>query len=110
MDKFILTPPVAFVIVLMAAFVFARSLSRLSYKEKSRPEGMGKPYACGEDVPSQMMQPDYGEFFPFAFFFTILHVVALIITTMPVATAGSVAIAVIYVLGALVSLIILFRK
>ena len=34
------------------------------------------------------VQPDYGQFFPFAFFFTILHVVALMVATVPAGTCG----------------------
>ena len=58
-----------------------------------------------------MIQPDYGQFFPFAFFFTILHVVALMVTTVPARDAGArFVIAVVYVLGAVVGLLVLYRR
>ena len=85
-------------------------LSRISYKAKKEDEASTKAYACGEDMPTSMIQPDYSAFFPFAFLFTILHVVALIVTTAPIETAGSFTIALIYVAGAVTALFILFRR
>ena len=77
----------AFLIILLAAAVcVSRRLSRLALR-KGRTGAGAEPYACGEDLPDHMIQPDYGQFFPFAFFFTILHVVALMATTVPVADA-----------------------
>ena len=61
-------------------------------------------------MPTSMIQPDYSVFFPFAFLFTVLHVVALIVATVPVHTAGSLVMAFIYVAGAVTSLFILFRR
>lgn len=110
MNSLILTPPVAFLIILAATLTLSYLLSRLSYKAKPNEEASTKAYACGEDMPTAMIQPDYSAFFPFAFLFTILHVVALIVTTVPVETLSSLAIAVIYVLGAITALFVLFRK
>lgn len=110
MVKYILTPPVAFIITLIAMMAFAGLLSRLSFKRKSRGTDIEKSYACGEDTQTNLIQPEYGEFFPFAFFFTILHVVTLIVTTVPAAKTESFLMAVIYVAGALISLVIVFRR
>lgn len=110
MDGLLLSPLVAFIIVLGAVTAFAVILSALSFKKKHEIGGMEKSYACGEDVPTHLMQPDYTQFFPFAFFFTILHVVALILATVPVETIESLEIAVIYLLGAIAALVILFRR
>ena len=83
-------------------------MSRLSANRKgNRQTG---PYACGEDLPTHMIQPDYGQFLPFAFFFTILHVTALMVTTAAGATAAALAIALLYVLGAAVGLLVLYRN
>ena len=109
-NSVILTPPIAFLIILAASMLLLRALKGLSFKCKPEDKACPKAYGCGEDVPSSLIQPDYSAFFPFAFLFTILHVVALMVTTVPVATAGSFAIAVIYVLGAITALFILFRK
>jgi len=109
-NSIILTPPLAFLVILGAIFAFASLLSRISYKPKHDEEASTKAYACGEDMPTSMIQPDYSVFFPFAFLFTILHVVALIVATVPVETAGSLAMAFIYVVGAITALFILFRR
>jgi NADH-quinone oxidoreductase subunit A len=63
-----------------------------------------------ETIQSHRVQVDYGQFFPFAFFFTILHVVTLVVATSPARTLESLAIALIYVLGAVLGLFILFRR
>lgn len=111
MGKLILSPPAAFLITLLATILFGAALSSLAFKRSGKgDEGAGKSYACGEDMPTHLMQPDYTQFFPFAFFFTILHVVTLMVATVPVETAESFAIAVIYIAGAVAALFILFRR
>jgi NADH-quinone oxidoreductase subunit A len=106
----ILTPPIAFVIVLMAIVGFSAALRRLAYREKALAEGAGKPYACGEDVATPMVQSDYSQFFPFALFFTILHVVALMVITMPMVTPSTFLVAVLYLFGGVLALSILYRR
>lgn len=110
MYNIILTPPIAFLIILIVSILLSGLLSKLSYKNKLIEEYERKPYACGEEAPAETGQPDYSQFFPFAFFFTILHVVALVVTTVPVENLANFFIAVIYVLGAITGLFILFRK
>ena len=108
--ELLLTPPVVFIAVLVAALFFAYVLSKLAIKPKSIPAGLTQEYSCGEDVKTHMIQPDYSQFFPFAFYFTILHVVALMIATVPVATMQSFLIAVVYILGAIVGLFVLYKR
>ena len=110
MTNIILTPPVALLVILATVIILSSLLSRISYKAKKEDAASTKAYACGEDMPTSMIQPDYSAFFPFAFLFTILHVVALIVTTAPIETAGSFTIALIYVAGAVTALFILFRR
>ena len=110
MENIALTPPVVFLEVLIVMTVLTKALSLLAYKVKNKPAGTCKSYACGENVPTNLMQPDYSQFFPFAFFFTVLHVVTLMIATVPVDTLRSFAMAVIYIGGAAVGLVILFRR
>lgn len=109
-DAILLSPPAAFLIALAFTAAVSAALSRLSYRRKDRPADIGTSYACGEDVPTHLIQPDYAQFFPFAFFFTILHVIALMAATVPVETPGSFTIAVIYILGAVTGLFILFKR
>jgi len=110
MQSILLVPPVAILILFGAVLILAFGLSRLSFRRKDLPAGYVKPYACGEDIPTHLIQPDYGQFFPFAYFFTILHVTALLLATVPAGAAASVAIAVVYVIGAIVGLSVLYRR
>ena len=109
-EKFILTPPMAFIIILAATVLISGLLSKLSFKVKKGGDSSTTSYSCGEDGLTPLIQPDYGQFFPFAFFFTILHVTALIIATVPMERLGSFSIAVIYLAGAMTALFILFRR
>lgn len=111
MDNIFLSPPVAFTLMLISAILLSALFSRIGYTHKGKDiGGMEKSYACGEDVSTNLMQPDYSQFFPFAFFFTILHVVTLMVATVPVETVESFSIAAIYILGAASALLILFRR
>ena len=106
----LLAPGIAFFIVLAAVGILYLAMSRLSAGRRgAKARGLG-PYACGEELPSHTIQPDYTQFYPFAFFFTILHVVALMACTIPAPSLTTGIIAALYVVGAMVGLIILYRK
>ena len=106
----ILTPPIAFIIVLAVTVLMSGLLSKLSFRAKKGEDASTTSYSCGEEGLTPLIQPDYSQFFPFAFFFTILHVTALIITTIPMETLGSLSIAIVYLAGAMTALFILFRR
>jgi NADH:ubiquinone oxidoreductase subunit 3 (subunit A) len=105
----VLTPPLAFLILLAAAAGLSFGLSRLSFKKRTGNGGLA-PYACGEDIPTHMIQPDYSQFLPFAMFFTVLHVVALMGATVAKADLTALVIAGIYLVGAFVGLTVLYRR
>jgi hypothetical protein len=106
----LLIPPVALTLLVFLVWALSAAASPLGFRRKGPRGALDKPYAGGEDIDSHRVQPDYSQFFPFAFFFTILHVVTLIVATSPAGIAGSAAFAVLYVLGALLALYILFRR
>lgn len=110
MADFLLAPPVAFTIILTTVLLLSWALTRFSYRRTDARGAVGEPYACGEDKFSTLVQPEYGHFFPFAFFFTILHVIALIIATVPKETVQTFVLSMIYIIGAVVGLLILFRR
>ena len=110
MNISLLAPPIAFIIMLAAVLTLTALLSKISFNPKHRGADESKAYACGEDMDTHLMQPDYGQFFPFAFFFTILHVVTLMLATVPVSTLKSLLIPVIYLVGLVVAMLILFRR
>ena len=108
-DISILWPPLALPIVFGAVVVFSFALSRLSLRAPGVAHA-GEPYACGEDAGEHMIRPDYEQFLPFAFFFTILHVMALMATTVPAATPGSFVLAAVYMLCAVVGLMVIYSR
>ncbi len=111
MNILFIIPPVAFIIILVVVWIEYRSLSLFTLGAKwSESPGKRKPYACGEDAYEHRVQPDYRQFFVFAFFFTIMHVVALMTATLPPASGTTSLIACFYLLSAAVGLFILYRK
>lgn len=110
MYRALLLPPVVFIILFAVIMFLTHLFSRWAYRKTAASEEGMKAYSCGEEFSEHLIQPDYSQFFPFAFFFTILHVVAMVIATIPVETAESLAIALVYVSGAIIGLFILLRK
>jgi NADH-quinone oxidoreductase subunit A len=106
MNNALLFPPLAFVIFLFLSFGVS-SFSRLFSAKGKDSVGKLSAYACGQETLVNRIKPNYNEFFPFAFFFTIMHVVTLLITTMP---KEALWVAVLYLAIAVLSLRILFRR
>ena len=109
-ENILYSPPFVFIVILIAAVILSRLCSRHAFRNNKKSADRNKAYACGEDFQDHLIQPDYSQFFPFAFFFTILHVVALVIATVPTETIETFAIAVLYVGGAVMGMVILLRK
>ena len=109
-ESVLLSPPVVFIVILGLVLSLSFLLSNLAFKPERKVKGLTKSYACGEDIADSMIQPDYSQFFPFAFYFTILHVVALMIASVPAATIETILIAVIYIIGAIIGLLVLYRR
>ena len=109
-EKILFSPPGAFIITLFVVAILAKLFGSCASGKRKDQTDAKKAYACGEDFEGHFIQPDYSQFFPFAFFFTILHVVALVIATVPEETVQIFAIAVVYLLAAIIGLLILLRK
>ena len=107
-----LLPPVAFVIVLGSVWLQSRLMDvfRVPRPPGARAAGQRRPYASGEEVADHRAQPDYSQFFSFAFFFTIVHVVALVVATVPRGEPAAAVLAAAFVLVAAVGLFVLFRR
>ena len=111
MSKLLLLPAVVFIVMLLIFRGQLYLMSRIAPGCKSGACGKTRPYACGEDTYTHRINPDYSQFFPFAFFFTIMHVVALVVATVPrTAMRASYGLAAIFIVIALTSLVVLFRK
>ena len=103
----LLSPPVAFPIFL----VLAALLYAAGRKMAPKPNNVGgklSSYACGEDIPGVKIQFGYRLFFFVALFFTIMHVAALMIATVP---AGKIALfAVLYLAVIFLSIMALVTR
>jgi len=79
--RVITNPAVCLLILLGLAYILYQMWGR--YTPKPRAEnGKTEPYLSGEDRPFGTVFPSY-HFYFVAFFFTIIHVTALVISTVP---------------------------
>jgi len=106
LNELLLTPPVAFVVALAVIGLLAWLVKGLATRSNPTP-GKGEPYACGQNVPTGKIQPGYSDFFHFAFLFTILEVVALILGT---ATADAIWLTLVILCVVVLAIFILFRR
>lgn len=102
-----LYPPFAFVISLAVVLFFGKLIKGFEPKTDKNPE-TSKTYACGEDFPAQKVTPGYEEFYPYAIFFTILHVAALMLMTLAFSGSIPFLIPLIYTVIVILILSILF--
>lgn len=109
-NSILITPAIAFIIICIVVLFLSYLFSKCAFKNKKQGENATKGYSCGEEFSDHLIQPDYSQFFPFAFFFTILHVVALTIATVPIERIETLAIAIVYVIGAIIGVFILLRS
>ena len=80
--EMLLTPLAGFFVFGVLAYGLYRLGDLLAPKLKDE-GGKLAQYACGEDVPAQKFQLGYRLFFYAALFFTMMHVAALVIATIP---------------------------
>jgi NADH-quinone oxidoreductase subunit A len=103
----LLSPPVAFFLILAVSILLYLLGKRMAPK-LTRSGGKLTSYACGEDMPGAKIQFGYRLFFFVALFFTIMHVAALVIATVP---AGKIALfAVLYLAVVFLSILALITR
>ncbi|MCL2485303.1 MAG: NADH-quinone oxidoreductase subunit A [Endomicrobia bacterium] len=104
-------PPIAFFVIFIFLIILSHFTDKMSFKNSKNPSGKTKAYACGEDVKDHRIKPNYVEFFPVAFFFTIMHVITLMIATTPEKILkSSLGIIALFVITAYLSILIIFRR
>jgi NADH:ubiquinone oxidoreductase subunit 3 (subunit A) len=104
---FLLSPPVAFLFFLGVAFALY-ALGKAMAPSLNKAGGKLTTYACGEDIPGAKVQFGYRLFFFVALFFTIMHVAALVIATVP--SGKIVFFAVFYLLMIFLAIMALIRR
>ena len=103
MGDVLLYPPIVFLIFIIIWYLVYR-LGTAAGPKPSAQEGKLSTYACGEDIPGRKIRLGY-HFFHIAFFFTILHVAALVIATVP--SGGIAFVGIAYLVVALIAVVIL---
>ncbi len=104
--QFITLVPVIFAFFLAAFALILRRLSR--YAARGRDDkGALDPYACGQKDFESYVNPDYTQFFKYAFVFTVMHVLAMVVTTAP---ADALFLPLLYIASGVLALAIIFRK
>ena len=106
MERLIFAPPIVFIILVVIFLAGSRGLSRYSHTSKRDGQGLDS-YACGQRNIQDYVNPDYSEFFPFAFFFTIMHVLVLVIATAPY---DAPVLPIVFVLTGILSMVIIFKR
>jgi NADH:ubiquinone oxidoreductase subunit 3 (subunit A) len=106
MYSLLISPPVSFLILLGILFGLSGVAKRIAAKGEDAP-GKMKSYACGEEMAENKSMPNYAQFFKFAFFFTIMHVVILQVASDPVGISPMSAA---YLLITVVALYMLLRR
>ena len=106
MEKILSSPPIVFLIFGLIFYVGSKALAKYS-RHGLRGERETDSYACGQrDVPNYV-NPDYSQFFPYAFLFTIMHVLVLVVATAPF---DATVLPVMVIAAGILSLIIIFRR
>lgn len=103
----LLSPIVVFVIFSLLVGVLSVLAARKKKANRFSREGSTKAYGCGEDIEGFQPQISYHQFFIYALFFTILHVAALILGTIP---RGATGFAILYLAVIVLGLFILVRR
>lgn len=106
MESLLLSPPIVFAIYIAIFLAGSKGLSR--FAQTGRRDGRGlDSYACGQRNVQDYVNPDYSEFFPFAFFFTIMHVLVLVIATAPY---DAPVLPILFVITGILSMAIIFKR
>lgn len=81
----LLSPPIVLAFFLLISYALYWLGGRISARSEESP-GKHEPYACGEALTPPKVQLSYHAFFRLALMFGILHVTALVLSTLPMET------------------------
>lgn len=106
MGSLIFSPPIVLILFFVLFAAFSKGISGYSIRGV---QGLHETdsYACGQKNIQHYVNPDFAQFFPYAFFFTIMHVLVLVVATAPY---DAPLLPVIYILSGILSLVIIFRR
>ena len=107
MNRIILSVPVVLLIFTALLTAVYLLLIRFSARGKDHPEKY-LPYSGGQELPRREVQLSYQAFFRIGLLFGILHVSALMISTLPL-TSSSIVIGILYLVGISISVFVLAK-
>jgi NADH:ubiquinone oxidoreductase subunit 3 (subunit A) len=105
----LLTPLLGFALFVGVAFLIYKLGDVLAPKLKAEGAKL-EAYACGEKVPGQKWHVGYRLFFYAALFFTMMHVAALVIATIPGGSLAYALLGIVYLLMITLSIMALILK
>jgi NADH-quinone oxidoreductase subunit A len=106
MELLIYAPPITFLIFIVLFFAGSKGVDKLSHRGVKAEQDTGS-YACGQRDIENYVNPDYSQFFRYAFFFTIMHVLVLVIATAPY---DAMLLPIIFIACGVLSMAILFKR
>ena len=105
--ELILSPPVAFILLLLLLFLVFRFFRKRAAKGEHH-AGKYLPYSSGQNLPPMEVRLSYQEFFRLGLLFGLIHVSALVLSLMPLAV-DSHKIGIYYLVGISISAFVLAR-
>lgn len=106
MERILFSPPVVAIVFFLLLYGVSELFGKYAYRGRLA-EHETDPYACGQRGVETYISPDYGEFYPFAALFTIVHVLVLVVATAP---EREILLPAVFLLMSLGALHIVFRK
>jgi NADH:ubiquinone oxidoreductase subunit 3 (subunit A) len=104
-EQVLLSPPIVIIVFAALASALYALGGRLAPQGEEHP-GKRQPYACGEDIVPAEVQLSYEGFFHLALMFAVLHLSALVLSTLPAGT-GPQRMAILYLAGVAFSVLVL---
>ena len=106
MTQILLSPPLALLVLLLVGLILSYLAASLAAPGKDSQRKL-ESYACGQRNVTHNVVPDYGQFYPYAFFFTVMHVLVLVVATAP---ADALTLPLLYLAAGVLALLIIFRR
>ena len=106
MEKIFFSPPVIFALMFFSVAMLSKWLSKFSAKSETSEHSLD-PYACGQRDVENYVNPDYSQYYPYAFIFTVVHILILVVATAP---ASAPALPIIYIISGILAVLIAFKR
>jgi len=106
MEAIFFSPPVLFTVLFLFFIIGSKFLSGYESKGEHGKHAL-EPYACGQRDVENYVNPDYSEFFSYAFIFTVVHILILVVATAPRDVS---VLPVVYIVSGILAILIAFKR